>query len=186
MYERKLASAEVRARIERCWQPYHEALAELLDAHHEAFGAVWHINCHSMPAVGDANADDPGAQRDQTKARQSQVQGQLNLAVASDATVEAQLKQLTAAVTAQQNLVDDARNAQAAADAAVRTATRQLADVGSRLDQTRRQLRNVAIRAYMQPTPPVTSGGGLDINELVYSQEFLSVAALNQVEVIDA
>ena len=27
MYARKLASAEVRARIERCWQPYHEALA---------------------------------------------------------------------------------------------------------------------------------------------------------------
>jgi N-formylglutamate deformylase len=24
---------------------------------------VWHINCHSMPAVGDANADDPGRER---------------------------------------------------------------------------------------------------------------------------
>jgi murein DD-endopeptidase MepM/ murein hydrolase activator NlpD len=129
---------------------------------------------------------DPGAQRDKTKARQAQVQGQLNLALASDATVEAQLNQLTAAVTAQQNLLDDARNAQAAADASVRAATRQLADLSSRLDQTRQQLRNVAVRAYMQPTPTVTPGGVTDINELVYRQEFLSVAAVNQVEVIDA
>ena len=63
MYARKLASAEVRARIERCWQPYHDALAAELDARHRAFGAVWHIDCHSMPAVGDANADDPGRAR---------------------------------------------------------------------------------------------------------------------------
>ena len=63
MYARKLASAEVRARIERCWQPYHDALAAELDARHRAFGAVWHIDCHSMPAVGDANADDPGRTR---------------------------------------------------------------------------------------------------------------------------
>ena len=63
MYERKLLSAEVRSRIERCWRPYHEALAEVLDTHHGTFGAVWHLNCHSMPAVGDANADDPGRAR---------------------------------------------------------------------------------------------------------------------------
>lgn len=63
MYARKLASAEVRARIARCWQPYHDALACELDAAHRVFGAVWHINCHSMPAVGDANADDPGRAR---------------------------------------------------------------------------------------------------------------------------
>jgi len=63
MYARKLASAEVRARIERCWKPYHDALTAELDARHRTFGAVWHIDCHSMPAVGDANADDPGRER---------------------------------------------------------------------------------------------------------------------------
>lgn len=63
MYARKLAAAEVRARIERCWRPYHDAVATELDARHHSFGAVWHINCHSMPAVGDANADDPGRAR---------------------------------------------------------------------------------------------------------------------------
>lgn len=63
MYARKLASAEVRSRIERCWKPYHEALAAEIDARYRSFGAVWHIDCHSMPAVGDANADDPGRAR---------------------------------------------------------------------------------------------------------------------------
>jgi N-formylglutamate deformylase len=63
MYARKLESNEVRARIERCWKPYHDALAAELDALHRSFGAVWHIDCHSMPAVGDANADDPGRAR---------------------------------------------------------------------------------------------------------------------------
>lgn len=63
MYGRKLTSAEVQARIDRCYLPYHAAVAAELDGLHRAFGAVWHINCHSMPAVGDANADDPGRER---------------------------------------------------------------------------------------------------------------------------
>jgi N-formylglutamate deformylase len=63
MYARKLTVNEVRARIERCWRPYHETLARIIDASHARFGVVWHINCHSMPAVGDPNADDPGRER---------------------------------------------------------------------------------------------------------------------------
>lgn len=63
MYARKLEVAEVERRIERCYRPYHAALAAELDAAHRAFGAVWHLDCHSMPAVGDANADDPGRAR---------------------------------------------------------------------------------------------------------------------------
>lgn len=63
MYSRKLTSAEVRARIDNCWRPYHAALDEAMDATHARFGGVWHINCHSMPAVGDALSDDPGRER---------------------------------------------------------------------------------------------------------------------------
>jgi N-formylglutamate deformylase len=63
MYARKLRVAEVARRIETCWQPYHDALASAIDARHREFGAVWHIDCHSMPAVGDALADDPGRLR---------------------------------------------------------------------------------------------------------------------------
>ncbi len=63
MYDRKLTVGEVQRRIERWYVPYHAALAAEIDAQHRAFGAVWHIDCHSMPAVGDANADDPGRPR---------------------------------------------------------------------------------------------------------------------------
>jgi N-formylglutamate amidohydrolase len=63
MYGRKLTVAEVRRRIDACYLPYHAAVAAALDERHREFGAVWHINCHSMPAVGDANADDPGRRR---------------------------------------------------------------------------------------------------------------------------
>jgi N-formylglutamate amidohydrolase len=51
IYDRRLTVAEVQARIERCHRPYHEALATLLDAAHRQFGAVHHINCHSMAAT---------------------------------------------------------------------------------------------------------------------------------------
>jgi N-formylglutamate deformylase len=63
LYARKLTAAEVQSRIDRCWQPYHDELQSLLDARHRAFGSVWHVNCHSMPAIGDALADDPGHER---------------------------------------------------------------------------------------------------------------------------
>ena len=49
IYDRKLSVAEVRARIERCYQPYHAALDAALDGAHRQFGAVWHLNVHSMP-----------------------------------------------------------------------------------------------------------------------------------------
>jgi N-formylglutamate deformylase len=63
MYARKLRSDEIRARIERCWRPYHLALQRALDERHAAFGSVWHIDCHSMFAVGDELADDAGRER---------------------------------------------------------------------------------------------------------------------------
>ena len=63
MYARKLTSAEVTDRIDRYWRPYHAELDAVLDARVRRFGAVWHLNCHSMPAVGDARADDPGRAR---------------------------------------------------------------------------------------------------------------------------
>ena len=63
LYTRKLTAAELRARIDRYYLPYHDELASAIDARYRAFGAVWHLNCHSMPAIGDANADDAGRER---------------------------------------------------------------------------------------------------------------------------
>ena len=64
MYARKLRADEIRGRIDRCYLPYHAALSAELDALYRRFGVVWHVNCHSMPAIGDVNSDDPGRARD--------------------------------------------------------------------------------------------------------------------------
>lgn len=65
MYDGKLAAAEVARRIEGYWRPYHDALQGELERAYAAFGAVWHINCHSMPASSSpAVAGRPGARAD--------------------------------------------------------------------------------------------------------------------------
>ncbi|WP_419899721.1 N-formylglutamate amidohydrolase [Roseomonas sp. USHLN139] len=50
VYRRRLAFAEAEARVQRCWQPYHAALAELIAETRAAFGCCLVIDCHSMPA----------------------------------------------------------------------------------------------------------------------------------------
>ena len=51
IYDRKLTAAEVRGRIERCWRPYHAAVADAIDRAHARHGYSIHLNCHSMPAI---------------------------------------------------------------------------------------------------------------------------------------
>lgn len=48
VYDRRLGVAEVQRRIDDCWRPYHEALWRTLDDTHARFGALWHLNVHSM------------------------------------------------------------------------------------------------------------------------------------------
>jgi N-formylglutamate deformylase len=61
IYSRKLPVAEVQARIEQCWQPYHAAVAQAIEDAHSRHGFSIHINCHSMPAVaGQFSTDFPG------------------------------------------------------------------------------------------------------------------------------
>ena len=61
LYERRLTVREVEARIERCWRPYHAAVAQAIAAAHDNHGYSIHINCHSMPAVAASHATEfPG------------------------------------------------------------------------------------------------------------------------------
>ncbi|HEX2152174.1 MAG TPA: N-formylglutamate amidohydrolase [Stellaceae bacterium] len=53
IYDSKLEPEDVLARIERYHKPYHRVLDDSVDRLHHAFGAVWHINCHSMPSYGN-------------------------------------------------------------------------------------------------------------------------------------
>lgn len=51
LYQRKLTVQEVRQRIERCWKPYHQAVASAIETAHARHGYSIHLNCHSMPAI---------------------------------------------------------------------------------------------------------------------------------------
>jgi N-formylglutamate amidohydrolase len=50
LYDGKLRVAEVAARIDRCYRPYHHQMASIIDGLAGRFGGVWHVNCHSMPS----------------------------------------------------------------------------------------------------------------------------------------
>ncbi|ONG48664.1 N-formylglutamate amidohydrolase [Pseudoroseomonas deserti] len=59
VYRRRLAFSEAEARVQRCWQPYHAALAELIAETRAAFGCCLVIDCHSMPAHPGQPANAP-------------------------------------------------------------------------------------------------------------------------------
>ena len=64
IYGRKLSVEEVKQRIVRYHQPYQRAVKDALDAAHDHFGAVWHLNLHSMPAMsGRISEEGPGKAR---------------------------------------------------------------------------------------------------------------------------
>ena len=64
IYGRKLSVDEVKKRIVNYHQPYQKAVKDALDHAHAHFGAVWHLNCHSMPAVsGRISEEGPGKRR---------------------------------------------------------------------------------------------------------------------------
>jgi N-formylglutamate amidohydrolase len=64
IYGRKLSVAEVRDRIVRYHQPYQRAVKDALDRVHDHFGAVFHLNLHSMPAMSSKISEEgPGKSR---------------------------------------------------------------------------------------------------------------------------
>jgi len=60
IYDRRLTVAEVQARIQRCYRPYHLALKRLLDDALARHGRRWHLNVHSMPDDSYAQLGLPG------------------------------------------------------------------------------------------------------------------------------
>jgi N-formylglutamate deformylase len=50
IYDRKLSTAEVQHRIQTCWRPYRQALAQALGKAGQQHGKRWHLNLHSMPS----------------------------------------------------------------------------------------------------------------------------------------
>lgn len=54
MYTQPLDAQVVAGRVARYHRPYQARLRDLLDASHARWGAVWHINCHSMQQYASA------------------------------------------------------------------------------------------------------------------------------------
>ena len=59
IYRGKLRFSDATERVQTCWQPYHAALSELIDATRREFGACLLIDCHSMPGQG-SRSQNPG------------------------------------------------------------------------------------------------------------------------------
>jgi len=54
IYARKLFYLDARRRLSACYDPYHEALSQLINDARNAFGGAIVIDCHSMPSAGGA------------------------------------------------------------------------------------------------------------------------------------
>ena len=52
IYRDKLSFADAERRVRTCWQPFHDALGELIAATRAEFGLCLLIDCHSMPSHG--------------------------------------------------------------------------------------------------------------------------------------
>ena len=54
IYARKLRLADAERRLSACYDPYHAALAQLIENARAEFGCAVVIDCHSMPSAGAA------------------------------------------------------------------------------------------------------------------------------------
>jgi N-formylglutamate amidohydrolase len=64
VYDRALSVEEACHRLDAYYWPYHRELEQALDRAQQAAAAVWHVNCHSMPAVSTVVAPEgPGVAR---------------------------------------------------------------------------------------------------------------------------
>lgn len=63
LQERKLTVAEVTARLDRYYRPYHRELAAIIDRQRSAHGFFYQLTCHCMSAVGAPTHADAGKER---------------------------------------------------------------------------------------------------------------------------
>ncbi|WOJ92880.1 N-formylglutamate amidohydrolase [Congregibacter variabilis] len=63
MYDSRFSLSQIHTRIHEYHKPYHQQLKSTLDALHERFSGVWHIDCHSMKSRGNRMNIDSGALR---------------------------------------------------------------------------------------------------------------------------
>ncbi|MHB8463684.1 MAG: murein hydrolase activator EnvC family protein [Acidimicrobiales bacterium] len=143
----------------------------------------------SGPAARPAAADDVNGQRKSNQDRQHQVQQQLNLAVAADAQVEAEVARLDGALRATQSQLDSAQQASVAADQEVSSARAHLDDTTRRASVAKIAVVRVAVDAYMHGGASVdiaTFSGLRNVSELGLRQEYMRTVQGNRADAADA
>ncbi|MEO5336163.1 MAG: N-formylglutamate amidohydrolase [Magnetospirillum sp. WYHS-4] len=63
IYRERLRFADARKLIHACYEPYHQALRDLIARTKAKFGCCLLVDCHSMPSVGGPMDADPGLRR---------------------------------------------------------------------------------------------------------------------------
>jgi murein DD-endopeptidase MepM/ murein hydrolase activator NlpD len=148
-------------------------------------GVVACLSVLGLLTVGQLAA---GADQSNADKRQ-QVQKDLDLAKASNATLEAEVSRLNKAVSAEQAKLASARQAEAAAKADTDKATRNLADLQAKSDVAKDQLAARAVQAYTQPSRAggfFTMTGAATINDAVQRQTLVDVVQGRTVDAIGA
>jgi murein DD-endopeptidase MepM/ murein hydrolase activator NlpD len=140
-----------------------------------------------VPAL-PAHADDLQQKQSSNKAKQQQVQGQLNLATASDDKIEAEANRLAAAARVQQARADSARQAQQAVAVQIDQAAAHLDELQQRQLVVRQHIVEAAVAAYVAPprTAPALAAAGSDIAEMSRSQTLLDVVQAAAADTVDA
>ncbi len=64
LYQHRLRAADIAHRLDCYYEPYHAAVADRLQRLKARFGAVWLLDCHSMPSVGGGLPQVPDRQVD--------------------------------------------------------------------------------------------------------------------------
>jgi murein DD-endopeptidase MepM/ murein hydrolase activator NlpD len=119
--------------------------------------------------------------------RRQQVEKELDLARASNATLEAEVNRLNADVSGEQSMLADAQQAEAAAKAETDKAAHKLTELVARSDAAKQQLAQRAVQAYTQPSK---AGGffamtqSATINDAVRRQTLIDVVQGRTVDAI--
>ncbi len=125
---------------------------------------------------------------DQSNAdKQKQVQKDLDLAKASNATLEAEVNRLNQDVSAEQAKLASAQQAEAAAKAETDKAAKNLADLVAKSDAAKQQLSARAVQAYTQTSKVdgfFAMTGAATINDAVQRQTLVDVVQGRTVDAI--
>ena len=140
------------------------------------------------PTVSPAAADTVQQRRDQVVKKRQQIKVQINLALASDAAIQAEVNRLGQLVSDEQRILVQAQNALSASQSAVADAQRRLQQIDAQSSAARKALVGRAIDLYEHPfrDQVIALSGVASINDYAERQALLSEVQGQTSNVLDA